>query len=333
MADKATLDRLTAQNDRILAFDKNSLISRPKWGEITFEEARADLERVYWISSQLKNYPIEVLPDQTIAQITSQLEHVANHIAEIDKFSIQSGDPGGTRNSLTTRLHKYTDDLYLHCAHWISFLAHQKGDVARNIENLTKSVREAEQIVETAKKNITEREAEMSAIIQTAREASAGAGAAVFTKDFEKAADSLDSSAEAWLRYTIGSAAITFLVSLGMWFLAEPGLDQGQLIQRLSTKLFILALLITATVWCGRNYKALKHLATINRHRALSLRTLQAFAAAAADAQAKDAVLLEATRAVFGNVPTGYIEGIGQDGDLKVIEIARSVLPKSQGGA
>lgn len=114
-----------------------------------------------------------------------------------------------------------------------------------------------------------------------------------------------------------------------MWFFTEPGLDQGQLVQKLSTKLFILALLITATVWCGRNYKALRHLATINRHRSLSIRTLQAFAHAATDNQAKDAVLMEATRAVFGNVPTGFIDGGGSDGDLKVVEIARSVIPRS----
>lgn len=114
-----------------------------------------------------------------------------------------------------------------------------------------------------------------------------------------------------------------------MWFWTEAGLDQGQIFQKLSTKLVVLAVLLSATIWCGRNYKALKHLATVNRHRALSIQTLQAFSAAASDVQVKDAVLLEATRAVFGNVPTGYISDGGGDGDLKIVEVARSILPKT----
>lgn len=331
MADKGSLDRLTAQNNRILAFDKDAFITRPKWGEITFEDARPDFDRIFWLSAQLKTYPIQVLPDQVVNQFSEQLQRVAEHLDQIDKFNLQSGNPAGTRNSLATNLHAHTDALYLQCAPWIPFLAHQQGDVVRNIEALTKSVRDAEQIVEDAKKKIAGRETEMETIIQAAREASAGAGAAVFTKDFEVAADGHEVGASTWLKATAVAAGVTLVLAGIMWGFTEPGLDQGQLIQKLSTKLFILALLITATIWCGRNYKALKHLATINRHRALSLRTLQAFAAAAADPQAKDAVLLEATRAVFGSVPTGFIDGGSGDGDLKVVEIARSVLPKSSG--
>jgi hypothetical protein len=86
--------------------------------------------------------------------------------------------------------------------------------------------------------------------------------------------------------------------------------------------------MLTGTLWCGKCYKALTHLVIVNRHRALGLRTLQAFANAAADAQTKDAVLLEATRSIFGNVPTGYVDVANVDSDHKVVEIVRSVMPK-----
>lgn len=72
------------------------------------------------------------------------------------------------------------------------------------------------------------------------------------------------------------------------------------------------------------------HQSTINRHRALSIKTLQAFSAAVEDTSTKDAVVLEATRAVFGNVPTGYIDSKSSpDSDIKVFEVAKSVLPKT----
>lgn len=157
MADKATLDRLKAQNQRILKHDKDTLIARQKWGEITFEDARPDFDRIYWLANQITTFPIEVLPDQTVNQFVSQIEAVANHLDQIDQFNIQSGNPAGTRNSLASQLHSHTDNLYVHCAPWIPFLAHQKGDVARNIENLTKSVRDADQIVADAKTSIAAR--------------------------------------------------------------------------------------------------------------------------------------------------------------------------------
>jgi len=200
MADQTTIDRLKSQNERILKHDKTALITRPKWGEITFDDVRSDFERIYWLSSQIPTYPIEVLPDQVVNQFISQIEAVANHLDQIDKFNIQSGNPAGTRNSLASQLHSHTDNLYVHCAPWIPFLAHQKGDVARNIENLTKSVRDADQIVAEAKTSIATRTKEIETIIQTAREASAGAGAAVFTQDFEQAATAQDQSAETWLK-------------------------------------------------------------------------------------------------------------------------------------
>lgn len=126
------------------------------------------------------------------------------------------------------------------------------------------------------------------------------------------------------------AALITFLAATGMWLWTDHGLDQGQLLQKLSTKLVILALLFSATFWCGRVYKALKHLETINRHRAVSIQTLQAFVRAASENQTKDAVLMEAARAVFGNVPTGYVDSSSSgDGDVKVVEWVRGLMQKS----
>ena len=329
MADKTVIANLKKEVERILAHKQEELITRSKWGEITFEDRRSDFERIYWFVSQLNAYPVEVLPDSILNSFVSALKTIADHLDQIDKFSVQSSNPTGTRDSLSNNLHQYTDSLYLQCASWIPFLAHQKGDIARNIANLTKSVKDADGIVTKAKADIEQKSEEIDSIIQTAREASAGAGAAVFTKDFENTANENDKHATKWLWITIGMAVATFAFAMYLWNNVEViPVEYNVFIQKLTTKLFALALMLSATIWCGRNYKALKHLATINRHRSLSIKTLQAFSHAATDVQVKDAVLLEATRAVFGNVPTGFIPDGGSDGDLKIVEVARSILPK-----
>lgn len=71
------------------------------------------------------------------------------------------------------------------------------------------------------------------------------------------------------------------------------------------------------------------HQSAVYRHRGLSIRTLQAFVAAVSDVQVKDAVVLEATRAVFGNSATGYINPQGSSGehDVKILEMAKCIVP------
>jgi len=120
------------------------------------------------------------------------------------------------------------------------------------------------------------------------------------------------------------------MVSVLLWLFPESGLDKGQLWQKISTKFILLGILISSSFWCGKNYRSLKHLSVINKHRSMSIQTLQAFVAAAKDVNIKDAVVLEGARSIFGNVPTGYIDTkvASSDGDIKLFEIAKSVISK-----
>lgn len=220
--------------------------------------------------------------------------------------------------------------MYTDTAPWVPFLAYQKGDVAKNIENLSASVVKGNAMVEKAKNDIQKKGEQIDNIIEKAREASAAAGAAVFTKDFDKEAKQQSENAKNWLIaaaclgvFTVGIASLT-------WFWTYAGLDTGQLWQKIVSKVVVLSILGTATLWCGKIYKALMHQSATNRHRALSLQTFQAFVVATADPQIKDAVLLEATRSIFAIGITGYVDsGSGStDSEARVIEIVKSCLPK-----
>jgi hypothetical protein len=330
MASNQEITEFKARLDLVLAFDKDRLISRPEWGEISLVEARPDFDRIFTVARHLQVLPIEQLPDNVIRQGQAALRGIADLFVRIDKFRIATDpSPQQTRQNYLSQIQSQAEYLFTNTAQWIPFLAYQKGDVARNIEALRTALKDAEQFAADSRQKIEQRAKEIDEIITKAREASAAAGAAVFTQDFQRAADEMNATAGKWLRGTAVTAVLTLLTALGMWHWTEPGLDQSQLFQKLSTKLVVLAVLFTATVWCGKNYRALKHLATINRHRALSIQTLQAFSAAASDVHTKDAVLLEASRAVFGNVPTGYVEGGSGDSDVKVVELARNFLPTS----
>jgi hypothetical protein len=230
-------------------------------------------------------------------------------------------------------LHSHADRLYTEASPWVPFLAYQKGDVSKNIETLTASVTQAQSLVDAAKATIANRQSEIETIITQAREASASAGAAIFTHDFKNEATALERQGSKWLRITGALAAATLGFAVLMWLTPVQGSQPEIIVQRFGGKLAVLVVLFTAALWCGRTYKALMHLSTINRHRALSLQTLQAFSHAASDDATKDAVLMEATRAIFGSVPTGFLDSKpGADQDLKIVEIAKSLGGRARTG-
>lgn len=334
MATKEQAKNLVDLISKALELYNNNLLSRQEWGAINFNGASNDLDRTKNILSYLKILPLEALPDHAINQITAAINQVTPILDQINKFNITSGNPTGTRDGIQNNLHTQVDSFYSQTANWIPFLAYQKGDVAENINKLTDTLNQAQKLIEQTKIDIDKNKAEIDRIIVATREASASAGAAVFTKDFEIESEAQELSAGKWLKATGACALLTVGVAGAMWFHAESksagDLTSSQVIQTVAAKLVILTMFVTGTMWLGRQYKALKHLSTVNRHRSLSLRTLKAFSAAASDEQTKNAVLIEVTRAVFQTNQTGYLDGqIGEDSPTKIVEIAKVLNGKS----
>jgi flagellar hook-basal body complex protein FliE len=334
MATKEQAKSLTDLISKALEYYNNNLLSRSEWGAINFNGAANDLERAKNILSYLNILPLESLPDNAINQITQAINQVTPILDQINKFSITNGNPTGTRDGIQSSLHGQVDNFYSQTASWIPFLAYQKGDVAENIKKLTDALNQAQKLIEQTKTDIDKDKAEIDRIIVATREASASAGAAVFTKDFENESDAQEKSAGKWLLATGASVLLTVGAAIVMWVHAESktaaDLTNSQVIQTVAAKLVILTMFVTGTMWLGRQYKALRHLTTLNRHRSLSLRTLKAFSAAASDEQTKNAVLIEVTRAVFQANQTGYLDGqSGDESPTKIIEIAKVLSGKT----
>ena len=180
-------------------------------------------------------------------------------------------------------------------------------------------------MVDGTKKDIEKRRGEIGDIIVAAREAAADVGVAHFTVDFNAEADAQDLSAQKWLKTTAGLATGTILVALLMVFVpVKADATTPQVIQIFTSKVVILGLLFTATIWCSRLYKAARHQGAINKYRANALKTFQAFTKAASDDDARNAVLMETTKSIFAIMPSGYLENESvPDGGLKIVEVVK----------
>lgn len=324
MAKKETIEPLHNLIAESLKFEIDKLVSRPEWGSINFEGARDDISRIFVIVNHLNILPLESLTDQAVKQIVQALTTAMDALRRLDKFNLSEGTPTQIRDGLVNDIHSQADNFYTIATPWIPFLAYQKGDVAQNISELTDSVKKAKELVDTARKDIEGKSTEIDDIVVKAREASASAGAAVFTKDFSDEAKTLETKARTWLIATGLFAAFTIVFAILLWMITEPANNGWEAAQKFGARLVVLVVLFTATLWCGRIYKALMHQSVTNRHRALSLQTFQAFSAAASDDQTRNAVLTETTKSIFSISATGYIsEGGGHEGAIRLVELQR----------
>ena len=330
MADSSHVDQLKKMCRQIGEFkpDSSRLIKRAEWGEVTFESIENQVELVFWLVEQLNQLPIQVVPDQNIIDLTSRLQRMSQHFSRIDQFKISSRDSLSLHHQIARDFKQEFDQFMMAIGLWIPLLAMKAGD----FESLTAKMREfsvqGDKVIEELLKKAKSSREEVESIVQTARATAGEAGAAEFTHEFRKEAEAAEKRAKLWL---LPACSLAFL-ALGLSFLLIFGLlgkNPTTMIEAaygLGGRVIAILVLFYAAIWSGRLVLANFHLASLNRHRAVSLQTLQAFHKAAEDKAAKDAVVLEAARAVYENVPSGYIGHAESDrGSTRMLEIVRSI--------
>lgn len=337
MANKETLEKIKNSIAEITSEPIDFLITnQTKWGPLNFESSRSDLEMIFNLCTHLETLPIEIVPENTAVIISSAIDAAKTEINKIRNFTIvNNGNPTQQKDEIISQIKRVGEQLLVATQGWIAFLAYQKGDVQQNINALNASVVKATQIVESAKTDIQIKNSELDGIISAARETAATVGVAHFTSDFFGKERSLELSAEIWLKVTAGLGIATVCVSIGSFFIPLPDQSGGAgLVQFFTSKIILLAILLMATVWCGRIYKAIKHQAAINAHKANALKSFQAFVNATSDEATKNAVLLETTRSIFSIGTTGYLEqsDSGSDSGSKVMEIVKNTTSAVKGG-
>ncbi len=326
------INELKAELTKITQYTEENLIGRPDWGAINFEMARPDIELAISIATDLSGLPLQYLSDSAIGDIISQLPSVTQQLQNIDNFDL-TGDAGARRDQISQELHDFAEQLNTFACSHIPYLAYRRGDMSSNIAALNSAVTQAEQQLDNARTTIETKTEEINAIISAARDAAASVGVATFTQEFDQEAADLKNRSLKWLwaagifaGLTIGTAFLFY-----SWPKISADAWAWETVRNVFSKIAIIAVLFTGTAWCGRIYRALTHQATINRHRALSLKTFQAFVAATDDDRIKDTVLMAATRTVFGQASTGLVNdnGSGQDSEVNFVEIGRSSSEKT----
>ena len=330
------LNALREQLRTITKYSSTDLVSRPdEWGPINFEKAWPDIELALSIGRDLSELPVEYLTEKTAKHLISLIPGASQWLKEIDDFSIEGGgDPGTNRDELCASLHQDLEQLQEIAGPAIPYLAFQRGDISENISRLESTLEFTKKAFEDAEEWIAQKQSDVEETVKAAREAAASVGVATFTQEFDKEAEALNKRSKRWLQATGWFGAATVVAGVGSFFWPNVSVEAGawETLRNAVSKVTVIAILFTSTVWCGRIYRALIHQATVNRHRALSLKTFRAFVEATEDGYVRDAVLMAATKAVFGTVPTGLVEQriAGEEPAINFVEFGKSAT-KSPG--
>ncbi|MBE9465498.1 hypothetical protein ACFP1I_22320 [Dyadobacter subterraneus] len=156
---------------------------------------------------------------------------------------------------------------------------------------------------------------------------------ASFSQIFGDESESFRSSSKGWIAGVfaclIGVVGASVYYS---WLVTDEEFSKfsvNQIIQFNLTKILTISALFYGLAICNKNYKSSKHNQILNKHRANALASFQAFVESPnADATTKNAVLLEATKTIYGVQQTGYVQTDNDDSPNKIIEMIQSVQPK-----
>ena len=334
MADSAHIEELLQRCREIAAYfadGHDSMIERRDWGVLNFKAAETTLERVRQLVTLVMELPHDLTPDRFLTQASQSLGSISSVMQRIDDFDAENST-GADRDQLVQELTQLNQETLSNLGTWLSIAGMLSGRLQAWTAEAKQTRDNLEVALGDARKYVTEQRDEIDRAVEAARAASAEAGAAAFTEDYRKEAKSRRSQGRIW----IGVAAFFALLALGVaasvifgWWIEKP--ENGlQLALNVGGRVMAFSLLLYATVWCGQVALANLHQESVNSHRANSIMTLQAFREAVGDPNVKDAVVLEAARATFENVPPGFVsKGADQSpGPLRILETVRNATGK-----
>ena len=331
MLSQETANNLRHVQSQIAEIGEKNLVDRPEWGTVNFEQAREDMQAVISLSEELANLPTNLLPERYGGQLYNAMAEVYKNLRSIDQFSIENDKKTvaqeNDRDHIYYELVRTAEALRERALLVIPFLAYRRGDSARRKKVLDHFEAAADKILSVADQKLKEKDDEILDILRKAQDAGASIGVATFTVEFAGEAKKLAKRSRWWLAGAAILGVLTIAAAIGSYFWPPVSNEAGawETIRNFGSKAAILAVLFTSAVWCGRIYRALVHQAAVNNHRAISLKTFQAFVKATDTPEVRDAVLLAATNAAFGTVPTGLVErSAGEGPTFTVTEISKN---------
>lgn len=292
----------------------NDLVQEAKLGMWAFKELKTEFNQMKVLLAKLDAAELLKIHLPILSELSRDLNNLLTTLKSISKFVVAQGNAEQEKNQLIYSFNEWFGKILEN-----SIKAFQMLKLTSDGKEELSESRSAEQLIleiKTTQEKLKLAEIEMESALAAVRAKSRDIGIERYSQIFGDESKKNSNTSIVWLFF------IALLLITGIFYgyklneelteLATDGvnsklLDNNNYILQITIiRLLIITIMFYALTICMKNYRAQKHNQVINRHRHNALITFETFSAGATDEGTKNAVLLEATRAIFGNQPTGF---------------------------
>jgi len=312
-------------------------LSLPELKTLSLNDARPLLEDLCHIFRQCSLLDASKFGDRTLDVIATRLGNASAIVNGIHEYAHNQGQTERSRDNQLRAIDELISNCYSDLVPILAYSFREQSDIEYIATKLQNAQLEASrELVAKLQEELARAQEirhEIESLQPVIAEIARQAGVSTFAGNFQTEADAHSSSSDKWLRWTVILAVGTVVAgasSTYLYFKYLPSLTSGQSIQLGVSKLVVLSILVSATFWVGKTYRAHVHNSVVNRHRQNALSTFLAFAKATLDESTRNAILIQATQCIFNHQPTGYITSDTEGSHVsQVLEIVRNTGSKT----
>ena len=350
MASNETVRELREILAKAKTFREKEIIRRDEWGSLNFEKIEIEVSGILDLCEDLETMDLELIESGNLQAAKNTTGAVVETLTQMDQFALDTGGKDVV-DQICSRFPNETQQVRSNCISWMGYLAYRRGDVQGKVKEVESAIgkleeersrqeeerkeeferweRERTEEIDKIRKDGAAKDQELERILAAARQAAADIGVGGFTEEFQQEADRAERESKRWLLAAIIGFMMTLWMLVSSYLWTPHIMDSGvTLWEVIGMKVGVIALMVYASSWCARMYKAVRHQSTTNRHRALSLKTFNAFSQAASSEEAREAILLAAGKCIFEGRSTGLTEERGSMpiSTTQIIETARKTV-------
>lgn len=305
-------------------------LRRGELGEkLSFDAAMPDIERVVTFYRKLLDCDLTNLPHVTMNQILAAATATADLLGRIGSFDPEkSGNPFPERTQFMNQIRDRWESDFPAVAPVLAYATKSSADfqrLEREARGTLSELGEAKKEFGKQTEGILE---QMNSALGEVQDAAKEAGVSQHAAHFSDEADTAKKLAWIWIIAAglFGLITVAYIV----WHV-EPVLAElkdptaMQLVQAAIPRLIIVFVLTFGMIWSAKNFTASVHNFIVNRHRRNALASFQTFVEGASKPEIKDAVLMQATHAIFMPQDSGYAKGDVPSSTSQVVEVFRGL--------
>lgn len=306
------------------------LLKRKDLGEkLSFDQAMPDIERVVIFYRKLLDCDLSNLPHETMSRIASTGKATIDILGKIGNFDPEkSSNPFPERSQLMTQIRDRWESDFPTVSPVLAYATKSSADFQR----LEREARGTLTELSDSKKEFTKETKsildQMNSALGQVQDAAKQAGVSQHATHFSEEASTAKSIAFLWL-----GAAILFGLGTILYIIyhVEPALTKLtdltalKLVQTAIPRFIVVFVLTFGMIWSAKNFTASVHNFVVNRHRRNALASFQTFVEGASKPEIKDAVLIQATHAIFMPQDSGYAKGETPNPTSQIVEVFRGL--------